>query len=619
MIKVEFNYDSVITLIQAMSEDKMGEICFKYFQKTQIDMNNIIYIYSGKIVNPNLSISQIINKVDKERNKMNILVVEIESQDQNLIKSPHIICPICKESARYEVKDYKFRIYNCKNEHITDNILLNDFENTQLIDESLIICGQCKINNKSNAYNKEMYICNKCNMNLCPLCKSKHDKNHNIINYEQRHFICSEHNKQYNSYCEKCKKDICILCEKNHKEHKIISYDEFTKENINHSNLKENLNSFRFSFKNFTIKIKMIINRLNNVMKNIEKYYKLIEKNLESYNKNNINYNILQNCNYNSKSIDVDLGSNDILEEIFKFTDDDTYKTFIPLIFKMFNNTNKNEIDLIYNIPNNEDKIKIFGNKFVKQNQNLCKIIYNNKEYDLTEHFDCKNIKDNILKFKLKGINNVIDLESMFEGCSTLSHLSDFSNFDTSYVITMGNLFKDCKCPMLPDISKFNTSNVFNMNSMFEGCSSLKSLPDISKFNTSNVIYMSSMFSGCSSLKSLPDISNWKTSNVQDMLTMFEGCSSLNSLPDISNWNTCNVQYMAKMFKGCSSLNSLPDISCWNTSNAQYIAKIFEGCSSLKTLPDLSKWNINSLKDKGAYGMFEGCDKSLNIPEKFKK
>ena len=165
MLKVIFNYNGVNTLIQAKDEDKMGEICFKYFQKTQIDMNNIIYIYSGKIVNPNLSISQIINKVDKERNKMNILVVEIESQDQNLIKSPHIICPICKESARYEVKDYKFRIYNCKNEHITDNILLNDFENTQLIDESLIICDKCKIN-KSNTYNKEMYICNICNMNL---------------------------------------------------------------------------------------------------------------------------------------------------------------------------------------------------------------------------------------------------------------------------------------------------------------------------------------------------------------------------------------------------------------------------------------------------------------------
>ena len=45
-------------------------------------------------------------------------------------------------------------------------------------------------------------------MNLCPLCKSNHDKDHKIINYEQKYFICEEHNKEYNSYCEACKKDL---------------------------------------------------------------------------------------------------------------------------------------------------------------------------------------------------------------------------------------------------------------------------------------------------------------------------------------------------------------------------------------------------------------------------
>ena len=36
----------------------------------------------------------------------------------------------------------------------------------------------CEIHN-------ENYIkyCNTCKINICPLCKSKHDKNHNIINY----------------------------------------------------------------------------------------------------------------------------------------------------------------------------------------------------------------------------------------------------------------------------------------------------------------------------------------------------------------------------------------------------------------------------------------------------
>ena len=267
---------------------------------------------------------------------------------------------------------------------------------------------------------------------------------------------------QYNSYCEECKHDICVLCKEKHKEHKIISYSEIiSEEKINASNSKQKL--FHVLLNTFIIKIKMIINRLNTVMKNIENYYTLIDKNLKSYSNRNINYNILQNFNYNIQSIDPKSGENNIIKDILEVMDDDTYETFIPWVFNMFNNTNNNEIDLKYNIQNNEDKIKIFGRKFVEKNSYLCKIIHDNKEYDLTEYFDCKNIKDNVLKFKLKGINNVVTLESMFEGCSTLSHLSDFSNFDTTFVVSMSNLFKNSKCLVLPDISIFNTSNAIQL------------------------------------------------------------------------------------------------------------------------------------------------------------
>ena len=50
-------------------------------------------------------------------------------------------------------------------------------------------------------------------------------------------------------------------------------------------------------------------------------------------------------------------------------------------------------------------------------------------------------------------------------------------------------------------------NNVTNMNSMFDGCSSLLSLPDISKRNTNNVKDISKIFNFCLSLSSLPDIS----------------------------------------------------------------------------------------------------------------
>ena len=32
-----------------------------------------------------------------------------------------------------------------------------------------------------------MFICNKCNKNLCPLCKSNHNNKHKIINYNDKY------------------------------------------------------------------------------------------------------------------------------------------------------------------------------------------------------------------------------------------------------------------------------------------------------------------------------------------------------------------------------------------------------------------------------------------------
>ena len=137
------------------------------------------------------------------------------------------------------------------------------------------------------------------------------------------------------------------------------------------------------------------------------------------------------------------------------------------------------EISIIYDI-NEEDKINIFGTVFVDNNKNICKMVIDNKECELSEEYNVK-AKNNKLKIKLKGINNATNMSYMFRGCSTLSSL--------------------------PDISKLNTSNVTNMSYMFCGCSSLSSLPDISKWNTNNVTDMSWMFYGCKLLLSLPDIS----------------------------------------------------------------------------------------------------------------
>ena len=54
---------------------------------------------------------------------------------------------------------------------------------------------------------------------MCPLCKSNHDKNHLIINYEDKNYICKKHNDSFTKFCKTCNEDICIICENEHKNH----------------------------------------------------------------------------------------------------------------------------------------------------------------------------------------------------------------------------------------------------------------------------------------------------------------------------------------------------------------------------------------------------------------
>ena len=178
-----------------------------------------------------------------------------------------------------------------------------------------------------------------------------------------------------------------------------------------------------------------------------------MERNFNNYNVNNINYNILQNINYICKCFENSEEKNEnIIKDLEEFLSDNNYNDFIPKVLNIYNEIYKNEIDLVYNIPNDENEVNIFGSEFVKNNKDLFKIIHENKEYDLTKNFDCKNTNDNLLKIKLKGINNVTILNDMFIWCSELSDLSDFSNWDTTFVCSMRGLFQFCRFEKLPDI-----------------------------------------------------------------------------------------------------------------------------------------------------------------------
>ena len=131
-----------------------------------------------------------------------------------------------------------------------------------------------------------------------------------------------------------------------------------------------------------------------------------------------------------------------------------------------------NEITIKYKINHDVDSMKIFGNEFVQNNLNNCKIIINEEEFNLKERYNISSNDKEELEIKLKGINKITNFNSMFYGSCSLTNISEFI-----------------------------INNATDMSYMFYGCSSIVSLPDFSKWNTSNVTNMKYMFSDCFSLQ----------------------------------------------------------------------------------------------------------------------
>ena len=204
-------------------------------------------------------------------------------------------------------------------------------------------------------------------------------------------------------------------------------------------------------------------------------YYNIYNNIINNYKekKEEKNYEILMNINniYDYSKI--------IIKDIDEIINENKIENKIKYLYNIYSKmTTRNEIIIKYKIGN-ENKIRIFGDTFVKNNKSNFQMIINGKNYKLDSFYKIKK-ENEILEIKLKQIRNVNNFGYMFSECFSLTEL--------------------------PDISKLNTDNVTNMEFMFNKCRSLSSLPDISKWNTDNVTNMKAMFQLCSSLTKLPDI-----------------------------------------------------------------------------------------------------------------
>ena len=394
MVEVMFIYEGQLIKIQCNKEDKMKDIINKFINKIKEENNNFFYLYNGEKINEELKLNQI---VKENENKISLLVYnnknnENENKNEKEIISNGIICPLCKENILINIKDYKINLNECKNGHKIGNISLNEYENIQKMDLSKIICNEC-FKHKTNI-NEELYLCNECSINLCPLCKFKHNKNHNIINYNDKYSICKKHNNINIKYCKEC---ICFSCINEHNNHIIIDLlniipnkDELLKE-------MKNLNEIINKFKN---DIKVINNILNKVLINIEINYNRFNNIINSYNNKNRNYEYYYNLN------EIKIGINNIINDLNNIINE-----------KNINNKFRNIKDIYYKIIRIK-KTKIFknGDKYIGEFINGIKngkgILFYNKNNKYERNRYEGDFKDD--KLEGKGIlywNDGVDMK----------------------------------------------------------------------------------------------------------------------------------------------------------------------------------------------------------------
>ena len=120
---------------------------------------------------------------------------------------------------------------------------------------------------------------------------------------------------------------------------------------------------------------------------------------------------------------------------------------------------------LIYELKYITGAIQLFGNNFINNNYKKIRIIFKNRERNISNNLAKNENIINKIKIKMKIIDTLLDLSDIFYNCKTLAKIGDISEWNTDKVKNMSGLFYNCfSLESLPDISKWKTKNVLNLS-----------------------------------------------------------------------------------------------------------------------------------------------------------
>ena len=503
-----------------------------------LEIDEISIYYKGIRMDNKTKVEYFKNEI----NKINIFVIMSFKKKTNISNYNCIYCQKCNGLCLITLNGYRINLHDCEKGCYTSDLSLEEF-------------GENSLNDSNEIIDMKSSYC---------------------IHFEERNNI-------FYSFCNDCKMNLCLECEQSHKKHTIFKFDDiFPSPSDCVISKKEKLDELKEKIDILKSDIQNIIKKLNNVEKSIDIYYNIYNNIINCYGNYQENYYILKNI-YNNE-FDIELNQ---INEIIQEKNDIIKYTHILKLYKDINDIN--HIKIKYKVEEEKDnrsssvgintivysQMKVFGNIFIENNKNKCKMIINNKESELMEECFLGSNDNEII---LLNIKQITDMSYMFYNCTSLLEIYGIDKWDTSSVTNMSNLFYYCNnLKNLPDISKWNTKNVINMNNMFSGCK-FTSLPDISLWDTSSVTNMSYMFFDCKNINQLPDISKWNISKVNNLSHMFHNCESLKEIPLLDNWDLRSVVDISYMFYNCANISGHINLQQWNLSNITCKDNIFDGC-----------------------------------------
>ena len=540
-----FDHNQQIISIQIKDLDEIWkDIIQKYAIKSGIDIETVYFVYSGNTINQEYSVNQIINSDDKISKKIRILVNDIQKTINNskIVNSKNIICPICQEDIKIKIKDYKIFLYDCKNGHKINDILLDEFENKQKIDESKIVCGICK-NNKSKVYDNLFYKCYQCEINLCPICKSTHDKVHNIRIYEQGNYICAIHNEAYISYCKSCKKNICMECEEIHNNHKITYFGKIKPNTKDIENKKKELYEKLYKMKE---DIRNIINILNKVFSNMNIYMNIYLHIMDSIEEKKRNYEILSNLN-------EIMNNNEIIEDLNKIINNkDIYNKFINILY-IYNKMNKKEIIKSTTTINKNKKLENSDTPKKKEiNKNLnTKNSLNTLDNSNQNNLNISNCQINVDN----NMNNINMMNNINIHNQNKNHINNSNNLNMNYMNNQINNFN------MHNFNDIGMNNVI-MNNM--GMNNMNNM-GINNMNNMGMNNMNNMGLNNMNNMGMNNMNNMGMNNMNNM-----GMNNMNNI-GMNNMNNMGMNNMAMNNMGMNNM-AMNNMNNMNNKNFQMMS-----------------------------------------------